>query len=81
MFAGVFYKRNVEGLWVTAEGRIYTTFDDSRVISYKEFFRVTVKPILSTLNRTTSHSLIYERVRHKCHFVNPDVKDKEEKTQ
>ena len=37
MFAGVFYKRNVEGLWVTAEGRIYITFDESRVLSYKDF--------------------------------------------
>ena len=47
MFAGVFYKRNVEGLWVTAEGRIYTTFDDSRVISYDEFLERYSKDVIA----------------------------------
>ena len=47
MFVGVFYKRNVEGLWVTAEGRIYTTFDPSRIISYKDFIMKYSKDIVN----------------------------------
>lgn len=30
MFVGVFYKRNILGLWVTAEGSIYTIFSDNK---------------------------------------------------
>ena len=47
MFAGVFYKRNVEGLWVTAEGRIYITFDESRVITYDQFMERYSKDIVA----------------------------------
>jgi PBSX family phage terminase large subunit len=37
-FFGVFYKRNVLGLWVTAEGKIYTTFTENNVIKTKEWY-------------------------------------------
>ena len=30
MFVGVFYKRNILGLWVTAEGAIYTIFSENK---------------------------------------------------
>lgn len=41
MFAGndVFYKRNILGLWVTAEGRIYISFDEkSNVIDVNDWY-------------------------------------------
>ena len=37
MFSGVFYERNVLGLWVTAEGKIYTSFTKENIIDKKEF--------------------------------------------
>lgn len=38
MFTGVFYQRNVLGLWVTAEGKIYTAFTDDNVIPKAEWY-------------------------------------------
>ena len=38
MFTGVFYQRNVLGLWVTAEGRIYTAFSDDNIIQKAEWY-------------------------------------------
>lgn len=32
MFEGVFYQRNILGLWVTAEGKIYTSFNEDNII-------------------------------------------------
>lgn len=32
MFTGVFYQRNILGLWVAAEGRIYTAFGEDNII-------------------------------------------------
>lgn len=37
MFTGVFYQRNILGLWVTAEGKIYTAFTKDNIIDYKEW--------------------------------------------
>lgn len=37
MFSGVFYERNVLGLWVTAEGKIYTSFSDRNIIKYEDW--------------------------------------------
>lgn len=38
MFSGVFYQRNILGLWVTAEGRVYISFDEkSNVIDFKDW--------------------------------------------
>lgn len=37
MFTGVFYQRNVLGLWVTAEGRIYQSFTDKNILSAQEW--------------------------------------------
>lgn len=36
MFVGVFYKRNILGLWVTAEGAIYTIFSDNKKKYYTD---------------------------------------------
>lgn len=36
MFVGVFYKRNILGLWVTAEGSIYTVYSDNKEAYYTE---------------------------------------------
>ena len=36
MFVGVFYKRNILGLWVTAEGSIYTIFSDNKERYYTD---------------------------------------------
>ena len=36
MFVGVFYKRNILRLWVTAEGSIYTIFSDNKERYYTE---------------------------------------------
>ena len=38
MFTGVFYARNVLGLWVTAEGKIYTAFTKDNIIPVKEWY-------------------------------------------
>ena len=38
MFTGVFYIRNVLGLWVTAEGKIYTAFTKDNVIPVTEWY-------------------------------------------
>lgn len=37
-FAGVFFQRNVLGLWVTAEGKIYTAFSDDNIIPKSEWY-------------------------------------------
>lgn len=37
MFTGVFYQRNILGLWVAAEGRIYTAFSDDNIIKTTEW--------------------------------------------
>lgn len=37
-FAGVFYDRNILGLWVTAEGKIYKSFTKDNVIDVKEWY-------------------------------------------
>lgn len=36
-FTGVFYQRAILGLWVAAEGRIYTQFSDDLIISEKDW--------------------------------------------
>lgn len=36
MFVGVFYKRNILGLWVTAEGSIYTVYSNNKEAYYTE---------------------------------------------
>lgn len=38
MFTGVFYQRNVLGLWVTAEGKIYTAFTKDNIIDKAEWY-------------------------------------------
>lgn len=38
MFTGVFYQRNVLGLWVTAEGKIYTSFTKDHIIDKKDWY-------------------------------------------
>ncbi len=38
MFSGVFYDRNILGLWVTAEGKIYISFTDDNIIDSKEWY-------------------------------------------
>ena len=38
MFTGVFYIRNVLGLWVTAEGKIYTAFKKDNIIPVTEWY-------------------------------------------
>ena len=38
MFTGVFYIRNVLGLWVTAEGKIYTAFTKDNVIPVTDWY-------------------------------------------
>ena len=37
MFEGVFYQRNILGLWVTAEGKIYTAFNQDNILSAMEW--------------------------------------------
>lgn len=36
-FSGVFYDRNIRGLWVAAEGRIYTSFTEANIYSKEKF--------------------------------------------
>ena len=38
MFSGVFYQRNILGLWVTAEGKIYTTFTEKNIIKQEDWY-------------------------------------------
>ena len=38
MFTGVFYQRNILGLWVTAEGKIYQSFTEDNIIPKKEWY-------------------------------------------
>lgn len=38
MFTGVFYIRNVLGLWVTAEGKIYTPFKKENIIPVTDWY-------------------------------------------
>lgn len=38
MFTGVFYQRNILGLWVTAEGKIYTSFGEDNIIQKSEWY-------------------------------------------
>ena len=38
MFTGVFYIRNVLGLWVTAEGKIYTAFKKDNIIPVTDWY-------------------------------------------
>ena len=38
MFTGVFYIRNVLGLWVTAEGKIYTAFTKDNIIQATDWY-------------------------------------------
>lgn len=37
-FTGVFYQRNVLGLWVTAEGKIYTAFTKDHIMPVAEWY-------------------------------------------
>ena len=37
-FSGVFYERNILGLWVTAEGKIYISFSDDNIIPIDEWY-------------------------------------------
>ncbi|MGN1478152.1 MAG: PBSX family phage terminase large subunit [Acutalibacteraceae bacterium] len=37
-FTGVFYERNILGLWVTAEGKIYISFSDDNIIPVDEWY-------------------------------------------
>lgn len=37
-FTGVFYQRNILGLWVTAEGKIYTSFTNDNIIPKSEWY-------------------------------------------
>ncbi|MEE0980470.1 MAG: PBSX family phage terminase large subunit [Acutalibacteraceae bacterium] len=37
-FKGVFYERNILGLWVTAEGKIYISFTKDNVIDRKQWY-------------------------------------------
>ncbi len=39
MFTGVFYQRNILGMWVTAEGKIYTAFTDDNIIPKSEWYK------------------------------------------
>lgn len=36
-FTGVFYQRNILGLWVTAEGKIYTSFNKDNIIKSSDW--------------------------------------------
>ena len=38
MFTGVFYQRNILGLWVTAEGKIYTAFTKDNIIPAEKWY-------------------------------------------
>ncbi len=38
MFSGVFYQRNILGLWVTAEGKIYIPFTDKNIIEKEDWY-------------------------------------------
>lgn len=38
MFTGVFYQRNILGLWVTAEGKIYLPFSENNIIPKTEWY-------------------------------------------
>ena len=38
MFAGVFYQRNILGLWVTAEGKIYKSFGKDNIIDVNAWY-------------------------------------------
>lgn len=38
MFSGVFYQRNILGLWVTAEGKIYTAFTKDNIIKKEDWY-------------------------------------------
>ena len=38
MFTGVFYERNVLGLWVTAEGKIYISFGKDNIIDTADWY-------------------------------------------
>lgn len=37
-FSGVFYDRNILGLWVTAEGKIYISFGEGNIISVDDWY-------------------------------------------
>lgn len=39
MFSGVFYERNILGLWVTAEGKIYTSFTKRNILKKEDFLK------------------------------------------
>ena len=38
MFTGVFYQRNILGLWVTAEGAIYSAFTKDNIINVNDWY-------------------------------------------
>ena len=38
MFTGVFYQRNILGLWVTAEGKIYSAFTKDNIINVNDWY-------------------------------------------
>lgn len=38
MFTGVFFQRNILGLWVTAEGKIYTSFGEANIIQKSDWY-------------------------------------------
>ncbi|MCD7722726.1 MAG: PBSX family phage terminase large subunit [Clostridiales bacterium] len=38
MFSGVFYQRNILGLWVTAEGKIYNSFTKDNIIDVNKWY-------------------------------------------
>lgn len=55
MFQGVFYQRNILGMWVTAEGRIYTAFNKDNIIDILEWNKPDskYKHIKDNLNQLT----------------------------
>lgn len=40
MFSGVFYERNILGLWRATEGKIYTAFTKDNIISKKDWYAI-----------------------------------------
>ncbi|MCD8294746.1 MAG: PBSX family phage terminase large subunit [Clostridia bacterium] len=58
MFSGVFYERNVLGRWVTAEGKIYTTFTRDNIINVEDWYRKDNSGYTNELRRNVIFGII-----------------------
>lgn len=72
MFVGVFYKRNILGLWVTAEGAIYSVYSENKEAFYTdepEFDFIQIG--MDFGGNGSAHTLVATGIKNDCSKLTP----------